>query len=80
VQTSKKLKYYRNTIDKAKIQQGKSDPILNDKLNELMDEMYLIDRDLAEYDTKMRELKKKRLEAKKTVEEINKAPEKFSPH
>ena len=79
-QTSKKLKYYKQTIDKAKSNQGKNDPVLDEKLNELVDELYLFDNDLKEYETKMRDLKKKRSDLKKTFEEIDKAPEKFTTH
>jgi len=79
LKTGKKLKYYKEMIDKAQKKQGKEDPLLNDKLAELMDELYIFERDLVEADLKIKDQKKKRADAKKVIEDINKAPEKFNP-
>ena len=77
-QTTNKLKYYRQIIEKAVQNQGKEDQNLNDKLLELMDELYIFDRDLTEIEQKVKDQKKKRADAKKVIIEIDKAPEKYS--
>jgi hypothetical protein len=50
---------------------------MNDKLAELIDELYLFDRDLTEAENKVAEHKKKRGEARKHIEELDKAPDQF---
>jgi len=51
--------------------------MMNDKLAELIDELYLFDRDLTEAENKVAEHKKKRGEARKHIEELDKAPDQF---
>ena len=51
--------------------------MMNDKLAELIDELYLFDRDLTETENKVAEQKKKRGEARKHIEELDKAPDQF---
>ena len=53
--------------------------MMNDKLAELIDELYLFDRDLAEVENKVTDHKKKRGEARKHIEELDKAPDQFQP-
>lgn len=72
---SKKLKYYKDLLEKSQVKQGRDDSMMNDKLAELIDELYLFDRDLAEVENKVTDHKKKRGEARKHIEELDKAPD-----
>jgi len=64
-------------LEKSKFKQGHDDSMMNDKLAELIDELYLFDRDLTEAENKVAEHKKKRGEARKHIEELDKAPDQF---
>ena len=78
--SQKKNKHYKDLIDKAKRNQGKRDALLNDKLVELEDETPLFDQELLELDGKIKDLKRKRADAKKTLDDILRTPESFTPN
>jgi hypothetical protein len=74
------VKYYQDLINKAMKKNAQSDNLLNEKLVELSDETFIFEKDLSEADAKLKEQAKRRNDAKKAVQDIEKEPEKFLPH
>ena len=71
---AKKLKYYKELIDKAAKNHGDKDPSLLDKLKELKVEQAQLVQELSDPDAKTKDLKKKKNDAKKVLDDITKAP------
>ena len=78
--TQKKNKHYKDLIDKAKRKQGKLDPLLSEKLVELEDEIPIFDEELLELDGKIKDLRKKKAEARKVLYDILRTPDSLNPN
>jgi peptidoglycan hydrolase CwlO-like protein len=70
----KKLIEYKDLIEAAKVDPGKSDPDVLAKLKKLEAEASLIAKELKDIDEKAADLKKKRNDAKKLLDEIKLKP------
>lgn len=75
----KKTRYYRDQLEKARTRLGATDPLVTNKLDELNDEQLLIEKELNEIESKLKDHRRKRGDAKKAIDEIEKAPGKFVP-
>jgi len=67
---AKHLKEYQDLIEDAKEEPGKSDPVLLQKLKKLEGEAKQIGKELRDNDEKAADLKKKRNDGKKLLEDI----------
>ena len=76
----KKLKYYKEMIERAEKTYGQNDSSLLDKFAELQIEEHVIEKEASELEVKVKELKKKKSDAKKILEEIIKNPSNFTPN
>lgn len=70
----KKLKYYKDMLDRAEKTYGQTDSSLLDKFAELQLEQHLIEKEAGELEGKVKDLKKKKSDAKKILDEIIKNP------
>lgn len=75
----KKLGAYQDLIERAKEDPGKSDPKLLDKIKKLEGEAKLIGKDLKDIDEKLADIKRKRNDSAKLLDEMKTKPDKFTP-
>ena len=67
-------------IERAEKTYGQNDSSLLDKFAELQIEEHVIEKEASELEVKVKELKKKKSDAKKILEEIIKNPSNFTPN
>jgi chromosome segregation ATPase len=77
--TFKKLNELKALIAEAKASQGREDPELLAKIRDIEAEAKVFEKELIDVDAKIADLKKKRGDAKKLLNEVLANPEKFSP-
>jgi seryl-tRNA synthetase len=77
--TFKKLNVLKALIAEAKAAQGREDPELLAKIRDIEADAKVFEKDLGDIDTKIADLKKKRGDAKKLLNEVIANPEKFTP-
>lgn len=71
---NKKLKYFKELLDKAIKNHGDKDPALLEKLKELKVEHQQLLAEMSDPEAKTKDLKKKKNDAKKVLDDITKAP------
>ena len=79
--SNQKLKFYKDQLDKhiSKSKKDSIDSILLEKLRDMADEALVYEKDLSDIDNKLKDYKRKKGEAKKAIDEIEKNPNKFTP-
>jgi chromosome segregation ATPase len=78
-QAMHKLAIYQDLIRQAKADQGRHDSVLMGQLRQLEAEAAGIEKDLQEIDTRVGELKRKRTEIRRYVDEVSAALHKYTP-
>lgn len=69
----------KQLLESAKQNQGRDDPELANKLRNIEAEVLRIEKDLKATDDNVNDLRKKRNESKKTLDEIRASPDRFTP-
>jgi peptidoglycan hydrolase CwlO-like protein len=66
-------------LDEAKSKQGREDPELAKKLRDIESEALRLERELRDADEQLNDLRKRRGESKKLLDDIKANPDKFTP-
>jgi len=75
----KKLAELKGLLDDAKAKQGRQDPELAKKLRDIESEALRLERELKDADEQLEDLKKRRNESKRLLDDIKANPDKFTP-
>lgn len=70
INARKKLKQIRDLIEKTQKKQGQSDPLLLEKLDEMMLEASQLEDMISELDTKLNDQKRKKTDTKNQIENM----------
>jgi predicted nucleic acid-binding Zn-ribbon protein len=75
----RKLEELKDLLEDAKAKQGREDPELMNKLRAVEAEAVRLERELREADDNLNDLRRKRGESKKLLDDILANPDKFTP-